>query len=760
MNIRKNIDYTTMFAAIDAVINARKPQMELYCELGRLVSNRPEKGAAVAVAEYLAGRHPDATGFSPRNLRRMRDFYRMYEETPELLKLAMEIGWTQNVVILEAELSTKERRWYLQVVKHFNWSKAELLRAIASEVHLELTLDESEVLCYTENEQNEMERTEHDQDTLPLSWEYLQKPDGRVCNERYGEESGTGAGVSDRIRSHQHRGDRQSGLSACPPQIGRAWHRMLRQKSTPASEQRLRGVRSADRYGPDQPPEYVPDLWRRLCRQDAPPDGLYRPPQRGCRPVVHRRFRCDLAGCGGRLPGATNRTNTAGLIRLHLYGGPVMKKVLPYLSNEIKGAKLKGMWGHSDIPIFSVGTIHEFNQLVGYVKYKNAANGTVLYRGQPKDYLALKPSGGRGNGCVSNKLISKIAEDKHLQHYLGLDNSEIIGWEKYQEIMISAVLQHYGANTNCMDFVDNHWCALWFGLYRFDSRTQSYIKRKDNDSSLYIYLYLADTNCSSIHGTYIGEDTYTVDLRKALPSYFLRPASQHGWVVCWKDAEKCKDYAENVLCVIEVKVGDANSWIGSGLLLTPENFFPDFSTDDGYKVLLTRQERSGVFKLGSKPILPVGTIQNYHYHKSFYSSDGRVSDVIPQKEYYADEKKIDSITTLYEILLQKGWTEETCFDAEWNQLNPCIGQSPATALVVQEIFGGTVVRYSWKKRVHYFNRIAGQDYDLTSQERFDHPFDNYAECNDIGISKKSRSKIEEKARILKQNSGISEKEMR
>ena len=169
MNIRKQIDYSDMHAAIDVAMSNVMPQMELYCTLGRLVSNRPEKGAAVAAAEYLAGRHPDATGFSPRNLRRMRDFYRMYEENPELLKLAMEIGWTQNVVILEAELSTKERRWYLQAAKHFNWSKAELLQAIASEAHLELTLDESEVLCYTENEQNEMERIEHDQDTLPLS---------------------------------------------------------------------------------------------------------------------------------------------------------------------------------------------------------------------------------------------------------------------------------------------------------------------------------------------------------------------------------------------------------------------------------------------------------------------------------------------------------------------------------------------------------------------------------------------------------------
>ena len=90
-----------MHTAIDAAMSTVMSQMELYCTLGRLVSNRPEKGAAVAAAEYLAGRHPDVTGFSPRNLRRMRDFYRMYEKKTKLLKLAMEIGWTQNVVILK-----------------------------------------------------------------------------------------------------------------------------------------------------------------------------------------------------------------------------------------------------------------------------------------------------------------------------------------------------------------------------------------------------------------------------------------------------------------------------------------------------------------------------------------------------------------------------------------------------------------------------------------------------------------------------------
>ena len=90
MNVRKPIDYSAMFAALDTLMAANLPQMELYREIGRLVSGRPEKGAAVAAAEYLCSAYPDASGFSPRNLRRMREFYRIYESAPEVL--AQEIG--------------------------------------------------------------------------------------------------------------------------------------------------------------------------------------------------------------------------------------------------------------------------------------------------------------------------------------------------------------------------------------------------------------------------------------------------------------------------------------------------------------------------------------------------------------------------------------------------------------------------------------------------------------------------------------------
>ena len=62
----------------------------------------------------------------------------------------------------------------------------------------------------------------------------------------------------------------------------------------------------------------------------------------------------------------------------------------------------KGANADDGVPIFHVGSYHDFNELVGYAKFLNASLGTVLYRGQTKDYGSLVPSGAReGNVAVS-----------------------------------------------------------------------------------------------------------------------------------------------------------------------------------------------------------------------------------------------------------------------------------------------------------------------------------------------------------------------
>ena len=130
MNVRKAIDYSKLFAAVDRAVSATLPQMELYREIGRLICERPERGAAGAVAKHLQNAHPNTNGFSPRNVRRMREFYRMYKNDPDIMREAMEIGWTQNVVILEADLTLAECEWYIRAARRFDWSKLVLAEKI------------------------------------------------------------------------------------------------------------------------------------------------------------------------------------------------------------------------------------------------------------------------------------------------------------------------------------------------------------------------------------------------------------------------------------------------------------------------------------------------------------------------------------------------------------------------------------------------------------------------------------------------------
>ena len=169
MNIRKPTDYSTLFSKLDEFMVAQLPQMELYCEIGRLVSGRAEKGAAVVASEYLQITYPAAEGFSPRNLRRMRAFYAAYEASPEIMRQAMTLGWTQNVAILERCSSNEERAWYIRAVLRFGWKKAKLLEAIESQAWLHSSLDEQALSCYTEEKEVTQESKWNEKDTLCVS---------------------------------------------------------------------------------------------------------------------------------------------------------------------------------------------------------------------------------------------------------------------------------------------------------------------------------------------------------------------------------------------------------------------------------------------------------------------------------------------------------------------------------------------------------------------------------------------------------------
>lgn len=263
-------------------------------------------------------------------------------------------------------------------------------------------------------------------------------------------------------------------------------------------------------------------------------------------------------------------------------------------------------------PVYEVYSVHALNQLIGYAKFINRSYGDVYYRGESKLHDALRPSIFRGRSTTSaveglNKLIKTIANDTKMQHQLKLDTSDSFSTFN----TIEALIQHYGVKTRYLDVVDNHWVALWMGLYKNETVKQiynycHYVKRTipiidainqqkilDEDLYQYILLIAVPGHSERINnGIYVSDRIIELDLRQALPSIFLRPHAQHGLVIRKKQYNTANetDMADHVIGIIKIRIDCAQEWLGEGKLLTQENLFPAPSYDFGYDMLLSRTD--------------------------------------------------------------------------------------------------------------------------------------------------------------------------
>ena len=65
MNVRKSADYSAMYRELTEILARNLPQMNEIHAIGNAVSQRPEKGAAVAAAEFLQANFPDLDRLFP-----------------------------------------------------------------------------------------------------------------------------------------------------------------------------------------------------------------------------------------------------------------------------------------------------------------------------------------------------------------------------------------------------------------------------------------------------------------------------------------------------------------------------------------------------------------------------------------------------------------------------------------------------------------------------------------------------------------------
>ncbi|HHW94572.1 MAG TPA: hypothetical protein GX736_01395 [Mogibacterium sp.] len=110
-----------------------------------------------------------------------------------------------------------------------------------------------------------------------------------------------------------------------------------------------------------------------------------------------------------------------------------------------------------------------------------------------------------------------------------------------------------------------------------------------------------------------------------------------------------------------------------------------------------------------------------------------VNKIRTQKYYfYGDEcgymeckpvAQFPGVTNLLELfaVLEQCWSRDTAYPAcqeEWVANDPSYGQCAITAMLVYDMFGGTIHKIKVDGGTHYFNKLNGRYVDLT-REQFD-----------------------------------------
>lgn len=256
------------------------------------------------------------------------------------------------------------------------------------------------------------------------------------------------------------------------------------------------------------------------------------------------------------------------------------------------------------INVYDVKTLSNLHQIIGYAKY-TYKDCVVLYRGVNKLYDNAMPSAYRNIWDYTKQneiwkkilinidfLIKKDAEENKIKF-----NELNDKWKK--QAVAEGIIQHYAGRTTCLDLVDNVWTALWFGYHKYTELKEYYSGRyaaykprfgeNEVDKYQYVMLFAVENKVDIRSDKEMEPDTnYVIDLREALPSIFIRPHSQHAWLLRSNKRVITEEnnYANNVIGILRIETKAVEKWLGDGELMSIGNLFPSPGYDYGYDALL------------------------------------------------------------------------------------------------------------------------------------------------------------------------------
>lgn len=124
-------------ARLRASLAVNSELIMLYWQIGReILVRQDERGWGAKVidqtARDLRNAFPDMTGLSPRNLRYMRTFARLWPDRAIVQQLVAQLPWGHNTVLLDRLETSEERVAHAQAAITHGWSRNVLLHHIAA----------------------------------------------------------------------------------------------------------------------------------------------------------------------------------------------------------------------------------------------------------------------------------------------------------------------------------------------------------------------------------------------------------------------------------------------------------------------------------------------------------------------------------------------------------------------------------------------------------------------------------------------------
>ncbi len=130
----KNDIKGTRFRVIE---NANKELLYLYFRLGKIIDENSKYGSNFIneLSVELKLEFPNMKGLSPRNLSRMRVFYREYKDISNLPLVLANLSWTHNYTLIEKIKDKNKRIWYAEKCLDNGWSQTMLIHQIDTNLY-------------------------------------------------------------------------------------------------------------------------------------------------------------------------------------------------------------------------------------------------------------------------------------------------------------------------------------------------------------------------------------------------------------------------------------------------------------------------------------------------------------------------------------------------------------------------------------------------------------------------------------------------